>query len=187
MEATGASGALEALELRKVDVRFRTEGDLAVTEVEHVFHNPADGRPREGTFRFPVPDGAMLTGLAMEIDGKLVEGEIVERDRARQIYDEVVDAMQDPALLEWEAGNWFKLRVFPLAPNADKRVIIRYAAPLSRGPNGYEYSYDLAIADRSVAGAAPGPVGELAVAVDGKQVAHETNVSGLEIAVPVGQ
>src|SRR6185436_6728154 len=96
MEATGAGGspeALEALELRRVAVRVTTSGDMAVTEVEHIFHNPASGRPREGTFRFPVPDGAMLTGMAMEIDGKLVEGEIVERDKARQVYDEVVDAM----------------------------------------------------------------------------------------------
>ncbi len=185
MEAPGASGAIEALELRKVDVRVRTEGDLAVTEVEHVFHNPADGRPREGTFRFPVPDGAMLTGLAMEIDGKLVEGEIVERDRARQIYDEVVDSMQDPALLEWEAGNWFKLRVFPIPAQGDKRVVIRYTAPLSRTGHGYEYAYDLAIANASAGGAAPGAIGELSITVDGKQVAHETAATGLEVAVPV--
>ena len=188
----------EALELRKVSVRVRTEGDMAITEVEHVFHDPGgrsesgplhsgpvDGRPREGTFRFPVPDGAMLVGMAMEIDGKLVEGEIVEREKARQVYDSVVDSMQDPALLEWEAGNWFKLRVFPLAANADKRVIIRYAAPLSRGPNGYEYNYDLAITDRSAGGAAPGLVGELTVDVDGKRVAHETKLGGIELAVPV--
>ncbi|HEU4732498.1 MAG TPA: VIT and VWA domain-containing protein [Kofleriaceae bacterium] len=185
MEATGASGSPEALELRTVSVRVRTAGDLAVTEVEHVFHNPAQGRPREGTFRFPVPDGAMLTGMAMEIDGKLVEGEIVERDRARQIYDEVVDSMQDPALLEWEAGNWFKLRVFPLPPGGDKRVVIRYTAPLPRTARGFEYTYDLAISDASAGGAAPGPIGELTVSVDGTQVAHETGSTGLELAVPV--
>jgi len=186
LEATGAAGSPEALELRRVAVRVTTAGDMAVTEVEHVFHNSAAGRPREGTFRFPVPDGAMLTGMAMEIDGKLVEGEIVERDKARQVYDEVVDAMADPALLEWEAGNWFKLRVFPLAENADKKVVIRYTAPLSRGPNGYEYAYDLAIADRSAGGAAPGAIGEFTLDVDGKQVSHEARVGGLELSVPIG-
>ncbi|HEX7840960.1 MAG TPA: VIT and VWA domain-containing protein, partial [Kofleriaceae bacterium] len=185
MESAGASGAMEALELRSASVRVRTEGDLAITEVEHVFHNPVEGRPREGTFRFPVPDGAMLTGMAMEIDGKLVEGEIVERDRARQVYDEVVDSMADPALLEWEAGNWFKLRVFPIPAGGDKRVVIRYTAPLSRTAHGYEYTYDLAIADASAGGAAPGPIGELSVSVDGKEVAHETRTTGLELAVPV--
>ncbi|HET7503022.1 MAG TPA: VIT and VWA domain-containing protein [Kofleriaceae bacterium] len=187
MEAPGASGSPEALELRKVAVRVRTEGDIALTEVEHVFHNPADGRPREGTFRFPVPDGAMLTGMAMEIDGKLVEGEIVERDRARQIYDEVVDAMADPALLEWEAGNWFKLRVFPIPASGDKRVVIRYTQPLARTARGFEYTYDLAIADASAGGAAPGPIGELTVSVDGSEVARETATTGLELSVPVAQ
>ena len=186
MEATGASGSPEALELRRVAVRVHTQGDLAVTEVEHIFHNSTLGRPREGTFRFPVPDGAMLTGMAMEIDGKLVEGEIVERDKARQVYDDVVDSMQDPALLEWEAGNWFKLRVFPIAADADKKVVIRYTAPLARGTSGYEYAYDLAIADRSAGGAAPGVIGELTLEVDGKQVARETSVGGLELTVPIG-
>jgi hypothetical protein len=185
MEAAGASGAAEALELRSVAVRVRTEGDVARTEVEHVFHNPALGPPREGTFRFPVPDGAMLTGMAMEIDGKLVEGEIVERDRARQIYDEVVDAMADPALLEWEAGNWFKLRVFPIPAGGDKRVVIRYTQPLARSAQGYEYTYDLAIADASAGGAAPGAIGDLTVTVDGKQAAHEAQARGLELAVAV--
>jgi hypothetical protein len=123
--------------------------------------------------------------MAMEIDGKLVEGEIVERDRARQVYDEVVDSMQDPALLEWEAGNWFKLRVFPIPAGGDKRVVIRYTAPLLRTARGHEYSYDLAIADASAGGAAPDPIGELTVTVDGTRVAHETRTTGLELAVPV--
>ena len=86
----------------------------------------------EGTFRFPLPEGASLVGLAMEIDGKMMEGELVESDKARKTYETIVDEMRDPALLEWEHGTTFKLRVFPIEPHEDKRIVIRYVAPLRR-------------------------------------------------------
>src|SRR5262249_21270491 len=123
---------MDTLALTALHVDVKTAGDLAVTEVTHVFHNAADEQ-REGTFRFPLPEGAMLVGLALEIDGHMVEGEIVERDKARAVYEKIVDEMLDPALLEWEQGNWFKLRVFPLPANGDKKVVIRYVTPLVRG------------------------------------------------------
>lgn len=181
LEAETAANTVEPLALRKVTVDIQTAGDLAITSVEHVFHNAA-AENREGTFRFPVPEGAMLIGLAMEIGGKLVEGEIVEREKAREIYQKIVDEMQDPALLEWEQGNWFKLRVFPIEGNADKRVIIRYAAPLTRGDSGWEAAFSLAAAD-----GLHSPIGELMVRLDGKQVAHERQVGqGLDLVIPIG-
>lgn len=177
LEAETSSETMEPLALPKVTVDIQTAGDLAVTSVEHVFHNAAEVS-REGTFRFPVPDGALVTGLAMEIGGKLVEGEIVEREKARQIYEKIVDDMRDPALLEWEQGNWFKLRVFPIEARSDKRVILRYVQPLQRGAGGWEAAFALDTPEL--------PIGELTVRVNGRVAAQERQVArGLELAVPV--
>jgi hypothetical protein len=178
LEAPGRDAAHpELLALRRVKVDVRTAGDLAITSVEHTFHNPSD-QNREATFRFPVPEGALLTGLAMEVHGEMMEGEIVEREKAREVYEKIVDSMQDPALLEWEEGNWFKLRVFPVEAQADKRVIIRYASPLVHGAGGWEYGYALATPDA--------PIGALTVTVDGKVVADEQQVAtGVDLAIPV--
>lgn len=178
-ERAASPEAAEPLALAKVVVDIRTAGDLAITSVEHIFHNPAE-LAREGTFRFPVPDGALLTGLAMEVGGKLVEGEIVEREKARQIYEKIVDDMRDPALLEWEQGNWFKLRVFPIEAKSDKRVIIRYVQPLVHGASGWETAFSL---DKPEA-----PIGELTVRINGQVAAQERQVaSGLDLSVPVGE
>lgn len=179
MEARVDAAHTEPLVLREVSVDVHTAGDMALTEVEHVFWNPA-AENREGTFRFPVPDGALLIGMAMEVHGKMVEGEIVERDKARATYEKIVDEMQDPALLEWEEGNWFKLRVFPIEANDDKRVVIRYVAPLAHRGAGWEYELSLGVPD-------PGaPIGELTVTVDGKVAARERAVAhGLDLAVPI--
>jgi hypothetical protein len=179
MEAAPRTGTTaEPLELRRVKVDVKTAGDVAVTEIEHVFFNPADENC-EGTFRFPVPDRAALTGLAMEINGVMMEGEIVEREKARDVYESIVDEMRDPALLEWEEGNWFKLRVFPIEAQAEKRVVIRYTSPLAHGAAGWEYGYALATP--------ASPIGELTVTVDGAVVTRETQVAaGIDLAVAVG-
>ncbi len=178
LEARVSKDRMEPLELKAVDVTVKTAGDLAVTEVTHVFHNAAAER-REGTFRFPVPEGAMLIGLALEIDGKMVEGEIVEREKARAVYEKIVDEMLDPALLEWEEGNWFKLRVFPLEASADKKVVIRYVTPLQHAGNGWEYGYSIAAPDR-------GTIGAVTVKVDGQMALQQRNVAqGIDLIVPV--
>lgn len=129
IEVEDLDGAPQWLELAALHVDVRTAGAMARYEVEHVFVNPSE-RVLEGTFRFPLPSGSIVTGLAMEIDGKLMDGEMLERERARQIYQDIVDSMRDPALLEWEAGQQFKLRVFPINPGERKRVVMRYMAPL---------------------------------------------------------
>lgn len=189
LDAAGEHGPREALELRRVSVRVTTAGDHALTEIEHVFFNPS-AEVREGTFRFPVPDRAIVTGLAMEIHGALMEGEIVEREQARQIYEDIVDRMQDPALLEWEAGQWFKLRVFPIEAQAEKRVILRYTAPLARTAAGLAYDFTLVRprpegADARTA-ATTAPIGDLAIVVDGTAAFHEAALTrDLDLSLPV--
>ncbi len=171
---------MEPVELVRVAVEVTTAGDLAVTEVTHSFHSSASER-REATFRFPVPDGAMLVGLAMEIGGTLMEGEIVEREKARAVYDQIVDHMLDPALLEWEAGNWFKLRVFPLEPGEDKRVVLRYVTPLVHTASGWQY-------ESALTAPAGGEIGALTVTVNGTRAISTQHVTdGLDVAVAIPQ
>ena len=71
----------------------------------------------------------------------------MEREKARRTYESIVESMQDPALLEWEQGNTFKLRVFPIEPKREKRVVLRYVAPLERSTRGFTYRYDTAAAE----------------------------------------
>ena len=83
-------GQQVACELRSLQVRVWIEGELARTEMEQVFANPLPS-DQEGTFDFELPPGAAVNRLALEIDGKLVEGDIkaqttqvmVERPRIR--------------------------------------------------------------------------------------------------------
>lgn len=178
LEARSPSGDTSQLGLRDVHVVAEQRGDMAEVEATHTFRNEGDV-VLEGTFRFPMPDGALLTGLAMMIDGKLMEGELVEREKARKTYEAIVDGMQDPALLEWEHGSIFKMRVFPIEPRRDKVVTIRYLVPLRKSGDRLEFVQ----AARSAAQAAE--LERLAIDWQGRRVFDEKHVaSGRTIAFP---
>ena len=113
------------LEINSVKVATRINDQLAVTTVDQEFFNPNNAR-LEGTFIFPVPKGAQLDRFAMEIDGKKVEAELLAADKARTIYEDIVRRAKDPALLEYSGRDLFKVRIFPIEPNAKKRITVRY-------------------------------------------------------------
>ncbi len=137
-----------ALKTTKLNVSVKLEGRIARTQVEQVFYNPTL-RQTEGTFTFRLPYGAAITRLAMEINGKLVEGELVERTRARAIYNSIVRKMKDPALLEWQGGNRFRTQVFPIPAKGYKRIIIGYDHVLESATDHVDYVYHLPIQKKS--------------------------------------
>jgi Ca-activated chloride channel family protein len=128
------------LGLRSHSVSVTLDDWVMRTEVEEIFVNTT-GQRLEGTFVFPLPPNASLSRFAMEVEGTLVEGELVERVRAREVYEGIVRQMKDPALLEWMPGNVFKARVFPIEPYSEKRILLAYtqAPRLWNGAVGYVY------------------------------------------------
>jgi hypothetical protein len=114
------------LVLTRVDAKAVVEGPLAFTELHLYFHNP-EARTREGTFAITLPTGAAVSRFAMETNGQLVEAEVVEQQLARRAYEDFLHRRQDPALLEKAEGNQFSARVFPIAANADKHLVISFS------------------------------------------------------------
>ncbi|HEU4455151.1 MAG TPA: VIT domain-containing protein, partial [Longimicrobium sp.] len=117
------------LVLERLDVRTAVHGMLALTEVEMRFRNPRE-RTMEGRFSAVLPEGATVSRFAKEVEGRLMEGEVVERQRAHRVYDEILHEMRDPAMLDQEAGNRFSARVFPIAPGAEVRLVLAYSTLL---------------------------------------------------------
>lgn len=126
--------ATDGTGLRLVALRGRAivEAPLAFTELHLSFENPED-RVLEGTFQLSLPPGASVGRLAMKIDGRWQEGEVVERKRARAAYEDFLHRRQDPALLEQGAGNEVSARVFPIPARGVKEILIAYAQELVPG------------------------------------------------------
>ena len=152
----------QAVTLTSHSVKVRIVGAVARTEVDETFTNQTDD-VLEGIFRFPLPPDAKIERLALEVDGKLEEGAFVDRDRAaaiwrgaivnaapeqrRQIRDEIVwvpGPWKDPALLEWQRGGRFELRIFPIPKRGSRRVILAYTQLVQPTGGVRRYSYPLA-------------------------------------------
>jgi tetratricopeptide (TPR) repeat protein len=128
----------QELAIEELSVRSAIEGVFSLTEMEIVFRNP-HGRRMEGRFTATLPEGATVSRFAKEVDGRLMEGEVVERVRANRVYAEILHQMRDPALLEQDQGNRFSARVFPIEANARVRVVLGYTRllPLEAGVRAY--------------------------------------------------
>jgi Ca-activated chloride channel family protein len=133
---------LPPLEMVYHKVAITIEDQVAVTEVNQSFKNNTD-RALEATYLFPVPRGASVNRFTMVVDGKDVSGEMVEADKARQIYTDIVRRTQDPGLLEYLGNNLMRMRVFPVPPRAEQKVALRYTSVAPQDSGVIEYVYPL--------------------------------------------
>ncbi len=124
----------------KVTVDIRDQ--IARTVIEESFVNHTNVN-LEGVFYFPLPQDASISGFGMWIGNNLVEADVVEKQRAREIFETILREKRDPGLLEWTGGNIFKARVFPIPAHAEKRIKISYTQVLPLKGNRYRYSYAL--------------------------------------------
>ena len=121
------------LVVRRMDVNVRVVGDLAITEIEQEYFNPAS-EVVEGLYRLRVPEGAVLQRFAVDRDGRLVDGYVREKQQAEAAYEAQVyrGSTLDPALLEWIAPGEYQARIYPIAPGATRKIAVRWASWLDR-------------------------------------------------------
>lgn len=115
-------------------------GNIATTTLDMTFVNET-GRVLEGEFEFPLGEGEAVTGYALDINGRMRQGVVVEKDKGRQVFEAVVRQGIDPGLVEMTAGNNFKTRVYPLPANGSRRVQLSYQSELRDSSTGRVYSF----------------------------------------------
>ncbi|MGE5139941.1 MAG: VIT domain-containing protein [Rudaea sp.] len=130
------------LSVKNHNVTTSIDNQVAQTKIDQTFVNPSDYQ-LEGTYIFPLPDDATLDDFAMYVDGKRLEGKVLDRDQARRIYEDIVRSRRDPALLQYIGRNAFQARIFPIEPHGTKRVEISYRQVLKAESGLIRYVYPL--------------------------------------------
>jgi len=136
------SEPVASLAIRYHRVTVTISGQVATTEVDQVFVNELPYE-LEGTYMFPLPEGAAISDFAMFVDDRKVEGRLLDQDEARRVYEEIVREQKDPALLQYVGRNAFQARIYPIAAHGEKRVIIRYSEVLGAEAGLVRYLYPL--------------------------------------------
>ncbi len=130
------------LTIRYHRVTVTIEDQVATTHVDQVFVN--EGRHEvEGIYIFPLPEEAAISEFAMWVNGEKLEGQVLERDEARRIYEEIVRRRRDPALLEYVGRNAFQASIYPIPPGGERRIELEYSQVLDMDNGLVEYVYPL--------------------------------------------
>lgn len=172
----GSKAQHQSLRLIDQKVMVNISGRIAHTEIEQAFYNES-GETMEGIYRFPSPADASISGLSLLVGNQWMDGEMVEKQRGKQIFQQIVDATvpRDPALLHWEAGNVFKLRIFPIPGRGERRIRLSYTQVLPAVGDALRYRYPM-----GGAGATEAPIDQFdfSVRIDSADL-DETQIDGI--------
>ena len=111
--------------VKSVDVNVSIKDQAAKVQLSQVFQNTSSVTV-EAQLVFPVPENAAITGLTLMVDGKELTGKLMKKEEAKQTYEAIVRRRQDPALLEYVGQGLYQTSVFPIPPQGERAVEIRY-------------------------------------------------------------
>jgi Ca-activated chloride channel family protein len=132
----------KVLSLREMTVDLCIARGYARVNVRQVFENHTKA-PQEGTYRFGLPPSAAVGDFAVWDGLQRIPGVILEKKRARSIYQELTHQKIDPGLLQQgdeesgedgdraagarpSGGSLFSVTVSPVPPMATKRLELQF-------------------------------------------------------------
>ncbi|MFT6982991.1 MAG: hypothetical protein ACJAUD_001762 [Crocinitomicaceae bacterium] len=93
-------------------------------------------QPIELNFRrrigFSLGEGQTVSGFAMDVNGKLRDAVIVEKELARVAYESTIRQNIDPALLEKTEANNYKAGIYPTLLRDYKHIVIKFEQELKQ-------------------------------------------------------
>ena len=135
-------GPLEKITLQDAKINVEIIGNIATTTYEFTYYNP-NQKLLEGEFILPLTENQTLAALSLDINGKMRDGVVVEKQKARQTFEAVVRRGVDPALTEKVSGNQFKLRIYPFNSHGTRKVRVTVEEPLTIHNDEYLYMLPL--------------------------------------------
>jgi Ca-activated chloride channel family protein len=112
------------------DIQLDITGLVARVEITQRFTNHG-GEWAEGTYRFPLPADAAVDRLRIKVGERLLEGEIQEKEIARQTYQEARDAGKTATVVEQQRPNQFETRLANIGPGEIIEITLGYLQNIS--------------------------------------------------------
>ncbi|WP_229724575.1 VIT domain-containing protein [Winogradskyella forsetii] len=128
--------------LSSLDIKVDIIGNIATTTYDMLYYNPTN-EVLEGELSFPLGKGHNVSRFALDVNGKLREAVIVDKELGRIAFEQVVREGVDPALLEKGTGNNYKARIYPIPANGYKRVVLAYEQELVYNDGSQFYNLPL--------------------------------------------
>lgn len=129
----------ESLSISSLYINVDVVGNIATTTYDISFYNSIS-RQLEGELSMPMSDGQEICRYALDINGMLREGVVIEKVKARQTFEAIVRRKVDPGIVSKTKGNFFKTRIFPIPANGHKRAVLSISETLKGDARNLYYS-----------------------------------------------
>ena len=139
------NGRAIPLEINRHHIKIGIKNQLVTTKVDQIFINPNDFEVN-GIYIFPVPDAAVVSNLALSIDGELVNGELLSQEQSHQIYRNSARYGGNRAILEHIGTRAFVVEVSEISAYGERRVQFEYSQIISADSDLTKYTYPLSLA-----------------------------------------
>lgn len=136
--------------LQGVRIHGRSQGAAVSLTVTQRFTN-VESTPIEAVYVFPLDEGAAVHGFAARVDGRIIEGQVLERDEAFERYDDAMLDGDGAFLLDQERPNIFTASIGNIAPGATVDVELRYVTLAAPEGAGHRICIPTTVAPRYVA------------------------------------
>ncbi len=169
-----ANSPIFNLRIKDLHADVKIQDQLAVTHVDQEFANDNSSR-LEGFYVFQLPDGAQVNEMYLWINGVRTSYVVKKKEDAVVRYEEIVQKLRDPAILEDLGSNTFQLEIFPFDPNSTRRIEIVYSQPLSFFKGSIQYTFPLDMHDYTSL-----PIQTVSITID---VRSQFALTGIETSV----
>jgi Ca-activated chloride channel family protein len=151
LAATGTPGRYKVVPLQSTEVEITVRGLMEEAVVKQRFRNPGDGW-LEGVYVFPLPQGAAVYAMRLEIGERVIEGQIKEREAARKVFEQARSEGRKASLVEQERPNIFTTSVANIGPGEEISVTIAYQNVLEYDAGRFELRFPMVVGPRYIPG-----------------------------------
>ena len=117
------------LPLKDVSVQVKVKGYLVGISSTLSYSNDTSN-PLEVSFRFPLEESFAVVGLEAIIDGRKVKGEVQEKQKARDMYENAIASGLSAAYAEEKSGDIFNLSLGNLPSGSEAQISIKMVGEL---------------------------------------------------------
>jgi Ca-activated chloride channel homolog len=116
----------ESMALQSVHIDGLLEGLLLQMTIRQKYRN-LTGNNLETVYTFPLPWGASLMGMDIEINGKRLAATVIAKQEATKRYEKAIDEGDTPVMIEQSGMGLFTANLGNLKDGEEATIEVRYA------------------------------------------------------------
>ena len=144
---SGLQAGGSAVPLLGVSVEAELKGFAARVTLSQRYRNDGE-TPLEATYVFPLDETAAVCGFEALVDGRVIAGKVLEREKAFEAYDEAISAGHGAYLLDEERSDVFTASIGNLPPGKEVVVRLTTVAELRAEGDGLRFTLPTTVSPR---------------------------------------